>query len=72
VPIVPIAVEGFYESWPRGKSFQKFAPLKITFGAPLQPPPQIEASEAEYEKLTADVKQRVVRMWDELRAKPGS
>jgi long-chain acyl-CoA synthetase len=72
VPIVPMAVEGFYQSWPRGKSFQKFAPLQITFGAALQPPPQIEASEAEYEKLTAEVKQRVVGMWDELRAKPGS
>lgn len=71
VPIVPIAVEGFYESWPRGRSFEKFAPLKITFGAPLQPPPQIEASEAEYEKFTAEVKQRVVAMWDELRAEPG-
>jgi long-chain acyl-CoA synthetase len=72
VPIVPIAVEGFHAAWPRGKSFQKFARLQIIFGAPLEPPPEVEASEAEYEKLTAEVKQRVAGMWDELRAKPGS
>src|SRR5258708_39829363 len=30
--VVPVAIEGFYEAWPRGKSFQQFAPLKIAFG----------------------------------------
>ena len=25
VPIVPVAIEGFHEVWPRGKRFQKFA-----------------------------------------------
>ena len=29
VPIVPVAIEGFYEVWPRNKSFQGFKPLKI-------------------------------------------
>jgi long-chain acyl-CoA synthetase len=68
-PIVPVAIEGFHEAWPRGKSFQKFAPLKITFGDPIQPPPETAASEAEYEKLTAEVKERVVAMWKDLREK---
>ncbi|MGA9040582.1 MAG: AMP-binding protein [Terriglobales bacterium] len=67
VPIVPIAIEGFYEAWPRGKGFQKFAPLQITFGDPILPPPKTAASEAEYERLTAQVKERVVGMWEELR-----
>ncbi|MGA2102031.1 MAG: AMP-binding protein [Candidatus Sulfotelmatobacter sp.] len=67
VPIVPVAIEGFYESWPRNKSFQKFAPLKITIGDPMLPPPESEASEAAYEKLTADLKARIVAMWEELR-----
>jgi long-chain acyl-CoA synthetase len=67
VPIVPIAIEGFYEAWPRGKGFQKFAPLQITFGDPILPPPETAASEAEYERLTAQVKERVVGMWEELR-----
>src|SRR5450432_2195007 len=60
VPIVPIAIEGFYDAWPRNQPFQKFAPLKMTFGDPLYPPPESEASEAAYEKLTAEVKSRIV------------
>jgi long-chain acyl-CoA synthetase len=68
VPIVPVAIEGFHDAWPRGKRFQKFVPLKIQFGDPISPPPEAEASEAAYEKLTAELKSRVVKMWEELRA----
>jgi long-chain acyl-CoA synthetase len=67
-PILPIAIDGFYDSWPRGKPFQKFAPLRMMFGDPIFPPPEAEASEAAYEKLIAEVKARVVAMWEELRA----
>jgi len=67
VPIVPIAIDGFHEAWPRGKSFQKFAPLKIKIGKPLLPPPESAASEESYAKLTAELKERVVHMWEELR-----
>jgi long-chain acyl-CoA synthetase len=68
VPIVPVAIEGFYEAWPRNKPFQKFAPLRMVFGDPILPPPESEASEAAYEKLTAELKARVVAMWEDLRA----
>jgi long-chain acyl-CoA synthetase len=68
VPIVPIAIEGFYESWPRGKNFiQKLAPLKMVFGDPIAPPSEPEASEAAYEQLTAKLKGRIVEMWESLR-----
>ncbi len=67
VPIVPIAIEGFYEAWPRQKPFHKFAPLKIRIGAPLQPPPEAQASEETYTKFTAELKARVVEMWEGLR-----
>jgi long-chain acyl-CoA synthetase len=67
VPIVPVAIEGFYEAWPRNQSFQKFAPLKIAIGDPILPPPESDASEEAYEKLTADLKARIVGMWQELR-----
>jgi len=67
-PIVPVAIDGFQEVWPRGKKFfQKFAPVKMKFGDPIIPPPESEASEAAYEQLTADLKARVVEMWEELR-----
>ncbi len=67
VPIVPIAIDGFYEAWPRGNNFQKFVPLKMKFGKPLLPPPESVASEEAYAKLTAELKARVVEMWQELR-----
>jgi long-chain acyl-CoA synthetase len=67
VPIVPIAVEGFYQSWPRSKPFQGFAPLQVRLGEPIYPPAEAEASEAAYDKLTAELKARVVGMWEDLR-----
>jgi long-chain acyl-CoA synthetase len=68
VPIVPIAIEGFYEAWPRGKKFfQKITSLKMVFGEPIYPPAESEASEAAYEKLTAELKRRGVGMWESLR-----
>jgi long-chain acyl-CoA synthetase len=70
VPIVPVAIEGFYEAWPRGKRFQKFAPVKVQFGDPIYPPAESEASEAAYEKLTGELKSRVVEMWKGLRGEP--
>jgi long-chain acyl-CoA synthetase len=66
-PIVPIAIEGFYEAWPRHKKFPKIARLQMVFGKPIIPPPVSQASEAAYEKLTAELKSRVVGMWEELR-----
>jgi long-chain acyl-CoA synthetase len=70
VPIVPVAIEGFYEAWPRGKRFfQKIAPLQIAFGNPIYPPPESDASEAAYEKLTAELRAQVVKMWESLRKK---
>ena len=68
VPIVPIAIEGFYEVWPRSQKFQGFGPLKIMFGDAIYPPPESDASEEAYTKLTADLKDRIVSMWEQLRA----
>jgi len=68
-PIVPVAIEGFYEAWPRHKKFPRFNDLQLVFGKPIQPPPLHETSEAAYEKLTLELKSRVVAMWQELRGK---
>jgi long-chain acyl-CoA synthetase len=75
VPIVPVAIDGFYDVWPRGKNFfQKIAPLKMVFGPPILPPPESDASEEVYENFTAELKARIVQMWTELRGpdSPGS
>jgi len=67
VPIVPVTIEGFYEAWPRNQKFRGFAPLKVAIGDAISPPPESEASEEAYEKLTADLKARIVAMWLALR-----
>jgi long-chain acyl-CoA synthetase len=67
VPIVPVAIEGFFQAWPRNQSFQGFAPLRIEFGDPILPPPENEASEEAYAKLTEQLKSRVVEMCEKLR-----
>jgi long-chain acyl-CoA synthetase len=67
VPIVPVAIEGFHELWPRGKRFHGFVPLQMMFGNAIYPPSETNASEAVYEELTGKLKQRVVEMWDQLR-----
>ena len=69
VPIIPMAIEGFHDAWPRGKTFLKFMPLKIMVGDPIYPPPTAKASEAAYARLTAELKKRVVDMWERLRGK---
>jgi len=66
-PIVPVAIDGFHEAWPRGKRFQRFAPLKITIGERILPVPVSQASEEAYAKLTAQLRTRVVSMWKEIR-----
>ena len=70
-PIVPVAIEGFYDAWPRHKKWPKLANLRLVFGKPIVPPPVSEASEAAYDKLTAELKERVVGMWQELRRADG-
>ena len=72
VPIVPVAIEGFHEAWPRGKRFQKFAPLRIRFGEAIYPPSETEASESAYETLTSELTRRIVEMWEELRRENGT
>ncbi len=66
-PIVPVAIEGFYEAWPRHQKFPQFTDLKLVFGKPILPPPVTVASEAEYTKLTDTLKTTVAGMWEELR-----
>ncbi|MGH9557046.1 MAG: AMP-binding protein [Terriglobales bacterium] len=67
VPIVPVALEGFYQSWPRGKKFQGFKKLQVAIGDPIYPPQRFDNAEAAYTQLTAEVRARVVEMWEKLR-----
>ncbi|MEY2413115.1 MAG: long-chain acyl-CoA synthetase, partial [Acidobacteriaceae bacterium] len=66
VPLVPVAIEGFHKTWPRGKSFQKFVPLQIAIGKPIYPRQENAASEETYEALTAELRSQVITMWEKL------
>lgn len=66
-PIIPIAIDGFYEAWPRHERFPKAANLRVVIGKPILPPSRDEASETAYERLTAELKAKVADMWEDLR-----
>lgn len=38
VPMVPIAIKGAFQIWPRGKGFQRLHPVTLKFGAPIPAP----------------------------------
>ena len=67
-PIVPVALEGFYETWPRGEKFRGLANLQIRFLDPVYPPPLGPNPEQQYAAMTAEVRNRVLAAYDELRA----
>jgi long-chain acyl-CoA synthetase len=67
VPIVPVAQEGFFEAWPRGKQFQGLHPLKIKVGGPIYPNPA-EVADKDYERITNELRSRIQEMWNELHA----
>jgi len=67
VPIVPIAIEGFYDAWPRGKPFfQKFTSrFSMAIGEPVAPP-EGEPTELLATQMMATVRARVMEMWTVL------
>ena len=66
VPIYPVALDGFFEAWPRGKGFQHFTRAKFAFGDPIYPPKNAATPEVAYEQLNNEVKDRVMEMWLEI------
>ena len=68
VPIVPVAIEGFHDAWPRGKAFLKFMPLKISS--------EIRSIRRRNRGVRGGlrtaygrIEERVVDMWERLRGK---
>ena len=63
VPIYPVALDGFFEAWPRGKGFQGFTRAKFAVGDPIFPPKNAASPEAAYEQMNTELKDRVMEMW---------
>jgi long-chain acyl-CoA synthetase len=70
VPIYPVALEGFYDAWPRSRKFPRFSRLQVRFGDPIQPPAVGKNLEETYQQLTETLRDRVFEMWEGLRDKP--
>jgi long-chain acyl-CoA synthetase len=66
VPIYPVALDGFYEAWPRGRKFQKFTRTRIIIGDPILPPAGMQNPEQAYDTVTNALRSRVVAMWDKM------
>ncbi len=65
-PVVPVALEGFHEAWPRGEKFRGLSNLKVRFLDPVYPPPLGPNPEAQYAEMTAKIRRRVMETYDEL------
>jgi long-chain acyl-CoA synthetase len=78
-PIIPVALRGLFEIWPRGRSFawKKFLPgsgarIRVRFGAALAPGPvlpegvTLRDAEARYAAATAELRDAVAAMWNEI------
>jgi long-chain acyl-CoA synthetase len=61
LPIVPVALDGVYKVWARKSKRIRFAKVKIKFGEP------IHFQEKNYEEATAQLKETIQKMLDEMR-----
>ena len=80
VPIVPVALDGVQDFWPRGFSPRwramlpgAFGRIALRFGAPIPRPDElprgvsISQAEAHYASAAEALRAAVLKMWDELR-----
>jgi len=74
VPIVPVAIAGLFDLWPRGKrpQWRRMLPWArtrsaIAFGEPISPAPDLlEPGADRYARLTGVLRATVVSMWNAL------
>lgn len=80
-PVVPVALDGVHDVWPRGRGFrwrallpghERGARLRMRFSPPLPPPeplpPDVTLTQAEarYSEATRRLREAVAKMWDAL------
>ena len=73
-PIVPAALDGIHEIWPRAHRprLSKLLPFsgtraRIRFGPPLQPPAGQRRSNRDYSSVTARLRDAIAEMLEALR-----
>jgi 1-acyl-sn-glycerol-3-phosphate acyltransferase len=60
VPVIPVAIVGTYEMWPRGRKSFRRVPLTIAFGKPIHFPPA-----APREEITSTLMREIARLLTE-------
>ena len=72
VPIYPVAMDGFFDAWPRGKGFQGFARLQVAILDPVLPAGTNGDEERQYSEVMGEVRARIVRAWEEMHGRKRS
>jgi 1-acyl-sn-glycerol-3-phosphate acyltransferase len=62
VPVVPVAIDGSYEAWPRGQKFPRPHPIRILYGHPVL------LSRRSADDIRKWIDDTLPRMFDDLRA----
>ena len=60
VPVIPVAIIGTFEMWPKGQRRLKRVPLTIAFGTPIQFPPDTTR-----EAITSTIMQKIAELLTE-------
>jgi 1-acyl-sn-glycerol-3-phosphate acyltransferase len=56
VPLVPVAIEGAFQAWPRQRQFPRPGTIEVVFGQPLEPE---QAAALDDVQLLAEIEQRL-------------
>ncbi|HEY5315652.1 MAG TPA: lysophospholipid acyltransferase family protein [Pirellulales bacterium] len=56
VPLVPVAIEGAFQAWPRQRRFPRTGTIEVVFGQPLEPETAAALDDAE---LLAEIERRL-------------
>jgi 1-acyl-sn-glycerol-3-phosphate acyltransferase len=62
-PIVPIAIRGAFEAFPRWRRIPRPGRVTVVFGSPLRPPPKV-ADRGEQQQLAARLMERIAALLD--------
>jgi len=62
VPVVPVAITGSFEAWPKSKKFCRFYPIRIVVG-----PPMNELWKLDRDEIMAKIDTTLRTMYDDLR-----
>ncbi len=69
VPVYPVAIDGFFEAWPRNRKLPRLAKLRVRFGDPVEPLDTFSNQEETYTEMTERLRTRIVGMWEAMRNK---